>query len=96
MAYCLFAGIFRDSNVDYIVSPRSGARAHRRQKAFGAMFYATLFRLRKSRVIAVHHGVFGAGFNLDEHCAVAVKGDNVNFMPSASVISGCNLHSAFF
>ena len=96
MAYSLFAGIFRDSHIDYIVSPRSGARAHRRQKAFGAMFYATLFRLRKSRVIAVHHGVFGAGFNLDEHCAVAVKGDYVNFMPSASVISGCNLHSAFF
>ena len=42
MAYCLFAGIFRDSHIDYIVSPRSGARAHRRQKAFGAMFYATL------------------------------------------------------
>ena len=96
MAYCLFAGIFRDSHIDYIVSPRSGARAHRRQKAFGAMFYATLFRLRKSRVIAVHHGVFGTGFNLDEHCAVAVKSDDVNLVPAASIVSGYYLHSAFF
>lgn len=96
MAYCFFAGIFQNANVDYIVSPRSRAWAHRCQKAFSAMFYAPLFSLRKSRVIAVHHGVFGTGFNLDEHCAVAVKSDDVNLVPAASIVSGYYLHSAFF